>query len=387
MPRHETSAASSWGADAHSIARWSREYADLGFALVPIPLGLKGPREQGWQHNTITDPARAKTVFQRPQNMGLEHGKSQTGTFDIDSLEDAALALAAVGLELEALLSHPTAKIRGKNASKPLYDLTGLELPYRKLTWPHPTERLANGRPKQYTVFELRAGPGKQDVLPPSLHPDGITYRWEPRAPHSRADLLPPPPELLALWQDAEHLTAMRKACPWREVEASPKAVRRPPRTLNPGESVIAAWNERHSLSELLERYGYVPRGYGRYLPPESRTGMAGAVVYQKDGVERMVVYNASSPLCQVDATGTTRSVNAFDVWLEYEHGGDLNAAVRTAAEELNMRYEPKEVWSVSPFRLLGGDRNPLPSLSPKLGLGRSSKKSGKPRLGGKPCL
>src|SRR5690606_22119828 len=56
-----------------------------------------------------------------------------------------------------------------------------------------------------YTVFELRsAGDGKQrqDILPPSIHPDtGLPYRW---VTQPREDWPEPPPWLLALWQDYE---------------------------------------------------------------------------------------------------------------------------------------------------------------------------------------
>ena len=327
----------------------AEHYARMGFALVSIPYGSKGPKGKSWQHNTITTPEHAALRFKHRLNIGLEHGKSETGTLDIDAAEDAALALEYVGLDLEKILEHPTLKIRGKNAAKPLYDLARLDLPYFKLSWPHPSERLANGKPKYYTVLELRAGPGKQDLLPPSLHPDGMLYTWEPQPPRSRAALLAPPPDLLTLWQDPERLSLMRQACPWREVEAPTPRAHTPTCTIKPGENVIAAFNAKHNLKELLESYGYEHKGYGRYLPPESSTSLAGAVVYSgQDGLERVVVHNASSPLCQQDALGKTRGVTSFGVWLEYEHGGNLTEAVKAAAEELGMTYEKAKITLVT---------------------------------------
>lgn len=193
-------------------------YTELGFALVPVPYGSKAPVERDWPNRTITNPEEALACWSFRQNVGLEHGASQTGTLDIDSAKDTRLALASVGLDLDELLAYPTVRIRGKNAAKPLYDLTDRKLPYFRLVWPHPSERLKNGKPKHYTVFEFRAGPGKQDLLPPSLHPDGMLYTWEPHAPRSRADLPPPPPDLLALCNDPERLASLSLACPWREV-------------------------------------------------------------------------------------------------------------------------------------------------------------------------
>ena len=318
---------------------WARHYTSkLGLALVPIPRGSKAPTGQSWQNHTITNPDDAERVFSRPLNIGCEHGRSHTAALDIDAFDDAVIAFEYVGLDLAEILDHPTVRIVGKNGAKPLYDVTGLALPYWRLCWPHRTKRLGNGRPQHYIVLELRAGLGKQEVLPPSLHPDGIEYTWDPAPPRTRADILPPSAALLELWRDRERLEAMRGACPWREDEPEPQQRRKSVRTRVTDEpSVIDSFNARYGVRELLEKYGYTRRGRDRYLPPESSTKLAGAIVYTgNDGLERVAVHNASSPLCQIDAGGTVRGVSAFGVYAAYEHRGDVRTAVRAAAKELD---------------------------------------------------
>ena len=307
--------------------------------LIDIPNGSKAPKKTDWPKKTVTTPEQAAQRFVRRCNIGLEHGQSQTGTFDIDNPEATAIAFAAIGLDLDELLAWPTVLIRGKNASKPLYDLRGLDLPYFRLTWPHRTERLANGRAKRFTVFELRAGPGKQDVLPPSRHPAGMHYTWQPHPPRCRADLLPPPPKLLEFWEDHQRLSDLCQVCPWAEQQTSPRPTGNDSRPKFLGESVTAAWNAKHSLHDVLTSFEYEYKGGNRYLPPESVTKSAGAYIYLKNGLEHVVVYNASSPICLHDELGKTRGTTAFGVYLEYEHGGDLTAAVRAAARELGMTY------------------------------------------------
>lgn len=332
-------------------AEYAEHYTRMGFALVPIPYGSKAPKGSAWQDNTTTDPDEARRRWNRCRNMGLEHGRSGTGTLDIDNPKAAAIAFEYVGLDLEKLLQYPTVHIIGKNGRKPLYDMRGLNLAHNQLRWPHPSEKLASGSPKYEVVFELRTGAGKQDVLPPSLHPDGMLYGWD-REPLRRSDLLPPPPDLLELWRDPRRLSLMRRACPWREVAEVPERPRRPQKPLEEKERVIDAYNERVSPHELLERYGYTRSGAHRYLPPESKTKTAGAYLYRgHDGLERVVVYNASSPLSYVDGEGRNRGATAFGIFCEYEHRGDVHAAVKAAAAELGMTYSgPDWLERVSVF-------------------------------------
>jgi len=260
--------------------------------------------------------------------MGLIHGLSGTAALDVDHPEWAALAVRAVGVDLEAIEATARFRIQGKKGAKPIYLLPeGVTLGRKPLAWPHPTERLETGRPRLVTLFELRSA-STQDVLPPSLHPEtGRPYAWLPRLPEAREELEPLPPALLELWRDWEGARArMKAACPWVEPDPEPPRPVGVRRWDGQGESVIAAFNRAYGAGEILERNGYRRVG-SKYLCPSSSTktpgvSVLGGIIYSHHG---------SDPLADEHAH------DAFDVFRLLEHGGDWRAAVRAAAELLGM--------------------------------------------------
>jgi hypothetical protein len=300
----------------------------LGFGLVHVPPGTKGPNTTGWQDNPITTPEQAAQVWRHGGGLGLHHAASGTAVLDIDHLEWAELALAAVDIDLGALLAAPGPKIRGAKGPKPVYRLPdGLELTRKALAWKPP------GAEKAVTVLELRAGK-VQDVLPPSIHPDtGNPYTWEPAVPQRREDIPELPGGLLALWQHWGQLKAvLDKAQPWAK-PPPPRTYKEPPE----GGSVIAAFNESYSFSadNILEPHGYILKGAGRWLSPNSQSGTPGVVLLKgDDGLERVYCHHASDPLYSEE-----HAHDAFSAWLILEHGGDIKAAVREAAKKLKMSY------------------------------------------------
>lgn len=327
---------------------YAEHYTRLGFALVPIEPGSKGPRGWGWQKRGV--PAAFWRV--RPEmGMGLIHGLSGTAALDVDHPEWAALALAAVGIDLEALEASARFRIRGRKGAKPIYLLPeGVALTRKPLAWPHPTERLENGRPRLVTLFELR-GASTQDVLPPSLHPEtGQSYQWLPRLPEAREELEPLPPELLALWEGWEEARVrMKAACPWREPEPEPQR----PTSLrrwegDPQHSVIAAFNRAYRVEEILERNGYRRIGR-RYLCPSSSTKLPGVTLLEG----RAYSHHGSDRLADEHVH------DAFDVFRLLEHGGDWRAAVRAAAELLGM-VRRGERW-VEPVDVVTPEPGPGP--------------------------
>ena len=305
------------------------QYLSLDFGLVHMPVGTKAPQGNGWQLHPITTPEQAASRWEKGGNVGLHHASSRTAVLDIDHPEWAALALAAVDIDLGALLNTSGPKIQGAKGLKPLYRLPeGLELKRHALAWKEP------GTDKALTVLELRAGL-VQDVLPPSIHPDTKKpYTWHPEAPQSRLDIPELPSNLQALWENWTILKPiLDKAQPW----AAPP----PPRTYRgetSGVSVIATFNEHYTFSggNLLEPYGYVPKGSGRWLSPHSSSGLAGIVLLEgDDGLERVYCHHAADPL------SGEHSHDAFSAWCILRHEGDVKAAVREAAQMLGLDDMP----------------------------------------------
>lgn len=161
-----------------------KSYVDLGWALVPIPRGTKGPNTKGWnlRENCQLPPGW-------DENVGLAHAYSGTCALDLDRLDDAQVYLEQHGIDVNALLYAPGAvgiTSGRENRAKLLY----------RLVEPLPSKKLASG------ALELRCatadGLTVQDVLPPSIHPDtGQAYEWV----GDYRSLPTIPPELLTFWQ------------------------------------------------------------------------------------------------------------------------------------------------------------------------------------------
>ncbi|MDO4264645.1 MAG: bifunctional DNA primase/polymerase, partial [Deinococcus sp.] len=290
--------------------------ARLGWALVPLSHG-KRPTLTDWQNNPVMTEDEALTTWANGQNMGLHLEASGVVLVDVDHLEYARLAFAAVGVDLDAVLAAAPVRIKGRN-SKPLYAAPAhVALGYAAISWPHPTEKQKNGQPKRVSVVEFRAGPGRQDVLPPSIHPDTKQpYTWEGTPPRSPEDIPELPAELLKLWENLDQTAAaMRAACPWAEQEAPRPQQQRSPAQPYQGESVIDAFNAKYTVHEILERNGYKQRG-GKYLSPNSSTKAAGVTVYQDaTGKARAHTYHGS------DSWADGHGHDAFGLFVELEHG------------------------------------------------------------------
>jgi hypothetical protein len=139
------------------------EYVKHGFKLCRIAPGSKGPRSAGWNElsNAITTPEAASSL----QAAGLLHAYSGTCAFDIDDLEKAIKHCPEIKdmLQLKSMVQIVSGN---PNHAKLLF----------KLPEPLPSKTFFDG------AFELRCatagGKSVQDVLPPSPHPSGTTYRF-----------------------------------------------------------------------------------------------------------------------------------------------------------------------------------------------------------------
>lgn len=314
-----------------TASQYAKIYAErYNWHLVPIEPGRKYPTRNDWGNTALTEPAQAFAYWElhKDWNMGAALGPSRMCSLDIDDAEGWALILEEFGIPSDALDSYPTIKGRGKRVMFRVPD--DMHLPYCKVNWP----RKEDGK-KHYTIIELRAacdGSQKQDVLPPSMHPETKKpYEWVVKPPKQIDEWPCPPDWLLAIWSAWDAFKPqLQGVCPWVEKEAPrpAPAVQRQHAVDMP--DVQGEYNARNDLLSTLERYGYSKRGK-RYLSPHSGTGLAG--VHLLDS-QHCWIHHASDPLCS-ESSG--KPVSAYDLFTYYDCSGDYKQAFRKAAEQLGI--------------------------------------------------
>ena len=155
------------------------EMIQSGWALVPIPLGQKGPKNKDWnqRRNCILKPERLSALTGK--NIGLAHAYCSpvpTCAIDIDHYKHAKVWLGMHGVDLYTLLTADDAVVvwSGKRYSIKLLFRLPPGCP------PLVTKKIVGPDGKSALEFRCATKDGKtvQDVLPPSLHPDGHEYLW-----------------------------------------------------------------------------------------------------------------------------------------------------------------------------------------------------------------
>lgn len=96
------------------------------------------------------------------------------------------------------------------------------------------------------------------------------------------------------------------------------------------GNSVIAAYNATHNYKELALRYGYTDAGHNRL----SRPGQP-----ESGGVEYDPVNNRGRHWSSNDEMHDPHWRRPFDLFCQFEHDGNVKAAVKAAAQALGMGY------------------------------------------------
>ncbi|WP_407540486.1 phage/plasmid primase, P4 family [Deinococcus radiomollis] len=150
------------------------------------------------------------------------------------------------------------------------------------------------------------------------------------------------PLDVQVIWADPEA---------WVEDSALPvpapveKPKREPAPTSTPvdGESVIESWNAQHPIGEVLERYGYQREDSKTYTRPgKDASGRDVRLLENKKGVLCSYHHSSNDPIAGHPSDKHLRE--PFDLFTEYEHGGDFKAAVRAASVELGLqkRWENK---------------------------------------------
>lgn len=299
---------------------YAKAYAELGWSLVHIPAGKKAPTTFGWQ-TKATPPDH--WIDNPTHNMGLLHGPSGTCALDIDSMPNMRILCDALGIDLDAILASAPRIVGRSDRGKALFRAPGGDYTTRRLAWP------VNGDPRRTeVVFELRAG-SVQDVLPPSIHPEtGNPYVW------TGADwrTLPPlPDQILTIWREWDRFRhQLADLCPW----APSQSFRRPPPKprRQDQESVIDTYNASMTIEEALAGAGYRKIG-SRWLSPNSTSRIPGVVVFDQ---QHAYSHHASDPF------DSAHTFDAFDVFVHYQHLGNVQAAVKAAADLLDIKSAPE---------------------------------------------
>lgn len=353
-----------------TLADFAASYVrQFGFSLVPLPPRSKRPTTGDWGRHLLTDPQQARSYYtEHPTaNIGVALGPSRLCSLDVDDLEATRAIFAEFGWDLDALVrDHPTVQGQAPGFRVMFRVPEGVELPYHSLTWPNKDDpdgsihrgmiakavaAEKDGRQAEadslkaaarafarFTVFEIRAAveTQRQDVLPPSIHPDtGRPYVWLTR-PDAKVGIPAPPAYLLQVWANWDALKPQfQTVCPWAPKPELPR--RREPVQAGPGGSVIEAYDRAHSITEALSRYGYRQQGR-RWLSPHSSTGLPGVVVFERDN--KAFIHHASDPLC---SNSSGQPVAPFDLFCTFEHGGDVKKAVRAAGDALGMAMPQRQ--------------------------------------------
>jgi hypothetical protein len=180
------------------------EYIAHGWRLCLIQPGGKAPLDKGWNARGAPQP-----TIPPGYGAGLMHVESGTCALDIDMLTVADAWLTARGMDLDSLLTAPTAVRISSGRTGRAKLLYRLPHPLQsKKTAPFQQVSPKTGKIETYTALDFRCatrdGLSMQDVLPPTIHPDtGKPYVWQygDDLTGSWRNLPMLPPELLAIWQ------------------------------------------------------------------------------------------------------------------------------------------------------------------------------------------
>lgn len=318
---------------ASKTAKFAAAYIDnYGLSLVPLTPKSKKPYGKTW--TTFTDSVKAVEFFNEHEDcgIGVNLGVSRICSADLDWPEAVALIEQEYGFKFGDLVAdNPT--IKGK-ALRIMFKMPAdIDLGYCKLNW-------IDKKGKSRTVFELRASKpedNRQDVLPPSIHPEtGEPYEWVTSP--SKVNLKEPPNWLKYIWLHFDEFKRQLEAINPESKQAEVQLRNERPSTS--GVSVAQQFDDSNDLRSMLERYGYKQMGR-RWLSPHSESGIPGVHVMQN----KCWIHHASDPLCS-ESSGYP--VGPFDLFTQYEHGGDYRASTKAAARLLGISQVSKTIEQAS---------------------------------------
>jgi len=175
-------------------------FETAGLAFVPITIGKKGPTKKQWQSPENLLKKSHELVSLGRTNLGIAHAACTPPTcaLDIDQLVPANEWFAARGVSLAHLMDAPDAV--GVSSGR----VGSAKLLYRL---PHDfgTPRSIKITDKnKICILEFRCatknGSTVQDLIPPSVHPSGTTYRWTGSGDPLKIPEIPQ--NVLNIWQE-----------------------------------------------------------------------------------------------------------------------------------------------------------------------------------------
>jgi hypothetical protein len=318
--------------EANNVARYATAYiGNLGMSIVPLAPKSKKPYGSSWI--TIKDTQQAEDFYREHPDcgIGVNLGESRICSADLDWPEAIEYIEEEFGLKFSELVQdNPT--VKGKQLRIMFKLPEDLPLGYCKLNW-------VDDKGKSRTVFELRASKpedNRQDVLPPSIHPDtGQPYEWITSP--SKVALKEPPKWLTYLWLNFDKFKPQLQGCnPDSQNVTDRIQIEREWHKSSSGDAVCQQYDEAYDLTDALVKYGYKQMGR-RWLSPHSESGIPGVHIMGN----KCWIHHASDPLCSEDSG---KPVSPFDLFTQYEHGGDYKASTRAAAKLLGIEHKPKAV-------------------------------------------
>ena len=233
----------------------------------------------------------------------------------------------------------------------------------------HTTHSHAPEHPRYRAVFALSRPLDKGEVRPLGLYvasvlgiADAIDVKaleaarlfYLPRASRDRLSLFQHRTIVGQPLDVGSLLTDARRALDALKAASRSKA---PPRSGR----VIEAFNNTHEIGHVLETFGYTAKGRNRWLFPGSTSGLPGVRLLPESEPPRVFSSHAGDPL------NDGRAHDAFDLWRILEHGGEITAAVRVAAEALGIDVYRSMVQAVSAPAKNSDDWPPFEPLPPSL--------------------
>lgn len=307
--------------DRKTVFEFAKLYVAGGISIIPIRLdGSKSPAVASWkpyQTRIATDEELRAWFLQSDHGIGICCGAVSGGLevidFDDGSLFEPWRLLVPDIVAALTIVQTPS---------------DGWHVIYRCDQIGGNAKIAMDPRREKKTLIESR-GEGGYIVAwgsPAAAHPTGRLYVKDAGL-HPWMAWRISPGDRTRLWKAARTFN--------RDEVTLQQAKRHIDRTLRPAVAsptgsnlIIAKFNAKHSIADILQRHGWTSRDGAAWTRPGKTTGTSASIVQAQDGTELVRIFSSSTSL-------PTQSLNAFELVKQLEHGGDNRAAYKAAAEDV----------------------------------------------------